>query len=374
MKIGILTLPLHTNYGGNIQAYALMTVLKKAGHDVWLINRQTNETASWKIPILILKRIAVNLFKTTKSEILVENKRKKTNKIIKKQTQLFINEYITPQTKALTSSKNIKKDISIYGFDAIIVGSDQVWRPAYTPNILDYFLNFWDADNGKRISYAASFGTDSWEFTDLETKTCSDNLKKFTAVSVREKAAVDMCKKHFGQIATHVLDPTMLLDSTDYLNVINSNRTKVKKGLLVYILDQAEDKTKAINFLSASLKLDIFTTHHGIDADHAISVAPPMDNWLAGFRDAEFVITDSFHACVFSILFEKPFFVYGNEGRGMVRFTSLLEMFGLMGRLVSATNPLTVERINENIDWKKVKTILKEQRELSINFLTESLS
>ncbi|NBA85283.1 polysaccharide pyruvyl transferase family protein [Emticicia sp. CRIBPO] len=378
MKIGILTLPLHTNYGGNIQAYALMTVLKRAGHEVCLIDRQLNRPPKWKMPVFFLKRFVLKyLFGKKETEIFLEARRNREDKVIREKTQPFIEKYISPQTTPFYSSSSLKNKIGSYNFDAIIVGSDQVWRPAYTPNISDYFLSFWNADNVRRISYAASFGTDNWEFSELETETCQQYLKKFNAVSVREDIGVDMCKKYFSITPSHVLDPTMLLGPEDYITVIDPDKTHIKKGILVYVLDQSLDKTKAIDFLSNTLKLDVFHTNSKVESlnvELKDRIAPPMDGWLAGFRDADFVITDSFHACVFSILFNKPFFVYGNEGRGMVRFHSLLKMFGLENRLISSSNPLDYERVMENINWKNVEVILKEKRMLSNKFLNDSLT
>ena len=100
---------------------------------------------------------------------------------------------------------------------------------------------------------------------------------------------------------------------------------------------------------------------------------PPVEKWLRGFYDAQYVITDSFHACVFSILYQKPFVVYGNKHRGMARFHSLLAIFGLEDRLVT-TPEEALDVIARPIDWNYVNTQLTKWRKKSLNFLTSSLT
>ena len=101
-------------------------------------------------------------------------------------------------------------------------------------------------------------------------------------------------------------------------------------------------------------------------------IQQPVEKWLRAFHDAEFVITDSFHACVFSIIFNKPFIVYGNKERGFARFESLLNMFGLEDRLVSSLNE-TKTAIEKPIDWERVNSIHKQMKEKSLSFLVNNL-
>lgn len=104
-----------------------------------------------------------------------------------------------------------------YGLDAYVVGSDQVWRPAFNlgPRLGNMFLDF-AGDDVKKISYAASFGCKEWEYTEEQERMCGKLAKRFDAISVREASGVDLCKEHFGVDATLVLDPTLLLNKEDY--------------------------------------------------------------------------------------------------------------------------------------------------------------
>ncbi|WP_116790685.1 polysaccharide pyruvyl transferase family protein [Flavobacterium psychrotrophum] len=380
MKIGTLTLPLHTNYGGNLQAFALMKVLKDMGHEPVLINRRQNEMPGWKLPIVIVKRsIKKYLLGKKGTTIFLESKAKKEFPIISQFTQPFIDKYITPQTEPFYSSQELLNGIEKYNFDAVIVGSDQVWRVPYAPNIEDNFFGFLRGDKTKRISYAASFGTSDWEFSEEQTQNCKKLLQHFDAVSVREQDGVVLSKTKFNVDATHVLDPTMLLTSEDYMKIVGK-RTESREGkdLLVYVLDNTQDKDVVIAEISKKYSYNPFRVNTkteqidntGVGLNDLI--APPTEDWLAGFNDAKFVVTDSFHACAFSILFNKPFVVYGNKSRGLARFTSLLAMFGLEDRLIYESGQVT-SILAKEIDWNKVNLILEEKREFSRNFLISAL-
>ncbi|TJZ59881.1 polysaccharide pyruvyl transferase family protein [Sphingobacterium olei] len=364
MKIGILTLPLHTNYGGNLQAYALMTVLKEMGHEVWLINRQGARIPRWKLPLAIIKRLLMKYVLNKKDiEIFVEAKIRKEYSIISQYTQPFTEKNIQPQTKAAYSTRNLSRVVSRCQFDAIVVGSDQVWRPAYTSNIEDYFLGFLKSNKTKRISYAASFGTDEWGFSAEQEVQCAKYLKLFDAVSVRESSGVKFCNKHFDIDAQHVLDPTMLLEVSKYLELVEPVRNEAKaEGVLVYILDETSDKTAVIESVSNLLQKSIFRVNSKTEDKSATlqdRIAPPTEKWIKGFYEADFIITDSFHACVFAILFNKPFLVYGNQYRGVARFSSLLSMFDLTDRLIFSAKDFKSEEILKEINWENVNAILE---------------
>lgn len=378
MKIGILTLPLHTNYGGNLQAYALMSVLKEMGHDACLINRRSTRIPRWKLPLAIVKRSLMKYGLGKKAtEIFVEAKLQREYSVISQYTQPFINKHIQPQTKTVYTTRRLAGLAARQRFDAIIVGSDQVWRTAYTSNIEDYFLGFLKGNHTKRIAYAASFGTENWEYSKEQEQNCAKHLKSFDAVAVRESTGVALCKKYFDVDAQHVLDPTMLLDASRYLDLIRPlERTAKKEGVLVYILDETADKTAIIDEVAQVLDRPVFRVNaktEDVNASLEERIAPPTENWIKGFYEADFIITDSFHACVFAILFKKPFLVYGNRHRGTARFESLLSMFDLKDRLVFSSGEIQPGSIQKGIDWQAVDTVLDEKRQMSREFLKRAL-
>lgn len=226
-------------------------------------------------------------------------------------------------------------------YDAFIVGSDQVWRPSYNQHLEQAFLNFtknWK--NVKRIAYAASFGVDNWEFTKKQTKECKRLVQKFDFVSVREDTAVNLCKEHLGIEATHVLDPTLLLSADDYQKLIDGIKISDSSYVFSYLLDESEEKIDILEDISKRLNLPV----RKIKLEKDISkipmsklkslTYPSIQEWLASFAQADFVVTDSFHGTVFSIIFNKPFVVLPNKGRGMSRMLSLLSDFNSKGRII----------------------------------------
>lgn len=368
MKIGILTLPLHTNYGGILQAYALQTILERMGHEVKVIEQQQKKRPLWKMPIIYSKRVIRNL-RGCKCPIFYEQKMKKELPILRQFTNKFIKEYIHIITYKSLNSINQNE------YDAYIVGSDQIWRPKYYPNIKNAFLSFTNGWNVKRIAYAASFGTDKWEYTAKQTQDCSKLAHHFDGISVREKSGIQLCQQHLQIEAQHVLDPTMLLEKEDYVRLIQSpNITKNTGNLLVYILDETPDKILLINKIANEKKLKplyVNSKIENINAKLEERIQPPVEQWLSGFLNASFVITDSFHACVFSILFKKPFIVYGNKERGIARFTSLLNMFNLQNRFITSSTEYTAV---EDFDYDNVYEKLNEMRNSSKSFIESILN
>lgn len=369
MKVGILTLPLHTNYGGILQAYALQTVLERMGHEVCLIEKKRKllPFPLWKAPFVYGKRILRNLAGHP-FPIFYEQKINRERPVVSQSTDKFINKYI--KRRIVDDYSDIKET----DFDAIVVGSDQIWRPKYFHEIEHSFLDFTEGWNIKRIAYAASFGTDIWEYTNVQTNHCKKFVKCFDDVSVREKSGVDLCHEHLAVRAEHVLDPTILLSKKDYICLFENIATKQSNGtLLNYILDETPEKVALIDMIAQGKRLQPFRVNAVKDINQPIEkrIAPSVEQWLRGFYDAEFVVTDSFHACVFSILFNKPFFAMGNASRGMSRFMSLLTSFGLEDRLITDISEYTE---NVSIDWNKVNSLLNEYRKYSLDFLKDALN
>lgn len=367
MKIGIYTQPLHINYGGILQAYALQTILQRMGHEVFVLKKDHKQQLPIiKWPYSYPKRLIKKYILKENSLIFYEQFLNKTYKIVGKNTLKFIDTYIN----------NIPlKKLRDGNLDLIIVGSDQVWRPIYNKPIEQSFLDFTKNWNITRIAYAASFGTDKWEFNNKQTKKCKELIKNFKAVSVREFSGVRLCKTYFNIEAKHVLDPTMLLEKKDYMNLyINKNIPKSTGDLLVYILDESPQKTKLITTIAKNKNLTPFKVNSLVENLYAPieqRVQPPVEEWLKGFEEAKLIITDSFHACVFSIIFNKPFIVYGNKSRGYSRFVSLLNDFNLNERLV--TNEKEAIQLSDEIDWNNINKKWEHLKTLSLSFLEKNI-
>lgn len=373
MRIGILTQPLLNNYGGLLQNYALQQVLKGMGHEV--------ETVDWMPASAGAIKTWLWRKKETLLSLVLKDREKpsysltdKEKEIISRNTHRFIDRYISVCPSIAKNEEEFRSIDEAHKYQAYVVGSDQVWRPNYNPFQTAMFLDFVERKDVKRIAYAASFGTSAWEFTQQMTEECALLARKFDLITVREKSGVDLCKRHLGVEATHVLDPTMLLNREDYEMVVMVENEPVSKGTLFhYILDPSEEKDALIERVAANLGMNPFTIMPKCQAEnrtkwdvkHRIEdcVFPSVASWLRGFMDAEMVIVDSFHGAVFSIIFNKPFWVIGNSKRGNARFESLLGMYGLEDRMIVSGDTIDLKK---EIDWKRVNEIRERERERSL--------
>ena len=373
MRIGILTLPLHTNYGGILQAYALQTVLERMGHEVEVFDKPDQiHRPLWRNSMTFAKRLALRAIGKS-----VSLNYQKEHNIRERTKRKYVNVFIQQHIKR----RELKSydAISSADYDAIVVGSDQVWRQKFMPkmNVKIPFLLFAEGWNIKRIAYAASFGTDVWEYTVENTNAAKHAIQRFDAVSIREHSGVTLCKDYLDyHDAEQVLDPTLLLDRIDYEHIIEESDSthKINGSLMCYVLDYTNEKRQYISECAKVLDMIPFETNSKYEVKGASLeeiVQPPVEQWLRSFRDSSYVITDSFHACVFSILFHKQFIVIGNQSRGLARFHSLLSLFGLEDRMV--TENLDVSLCDRPIDWDRVDTKLKKLREYSKCFLEKAL-
>lgn len=313
MKIGILTQPLVNNYGGTLQNYALQTVLKKLGHEPVTFDYmpKSNLVGYW---MSCLKTILYFIIPSKRRGFSSHPRRKMRNPKFAD----FTSKNIKTTRMVNRLSNSLVKE---YGLDAIIVGSDQVWRPNYNRHIEDLFLNFVKSKKILRLSYAASFGTDEWEYSVAQTDQIRPLIKQFNAISVRELSGVYLCKKYLDVDAQQVLDPTMLLDLADYKKICQNVPADKDNYILAYVLDMTPEKKKQLEEKAEEINLPvkIFAAE-----DEAIL---SIEGWLSKFRDATFVMTDSFHGTVFSILFGKEFHCMQNSKRGSSRFDTLLSLY-----------------------------------------------
>ncbi len=377
-KIAILTqAPLGTNYGNTVQAYALQTILQEADFEP-----------------MVLDRVRADIYNAThwslsqiKNEILnkFDGKNRLTPRVfnqIFKDHFVFVKEYINLSERLHTDAE-LREHFKNNTYDAVIVGSDQTWRPRYSPNIYNYFLDFLE-DNDKiiKLAYATSFGTSDWEFSDEETKRCSQLVQQFDAVSVREESAVEMTANYLNTESTWVLDPTLLLSKEKYSELANKKNIPKRSGLFSYILDETPGIVSVIEQTKKILGLDSFINQpkNRSNIKTASSLKdlqyPSVESWLKSFEDADFIITNSFHGTVFSIINQKPFLVLVNKERGASRFYSLLGKLGLENRILDSTdlNDNQLKKIVlQKIDYTYANQKLAEMKEKSLAFLFNSL-
>lgn len=356
MKIGIVTQPLFNNYGGLLQNYALQQVLKRLGHEVKTIDF-VGRVSFTRYLLSTSKQLLISVLKCRRPQIrsyvAIPTFR---NPIMAD----FVKNHIDTTRIVHSYTKEI---INEEHFDAVITGSDQVWRPIYNRYIEDMYLKF-VPDSIKKIAYAASFGVDTWEYNAKLTKRCAKQAKRLNAISVRESTGVALCKDYLGVDATCVLDPTILAGADAY-NPLLKEKTEEQDYLFAYILDITPEKQAYVESLAKSKGLKLII--RGADENATLSV----ENWLSMIANSFMVVTDSFHGTVFSILFHRDFYSIVNVARGGTRFASLLNPLGLEHRMGDVSQVQSTE--SPSIDWQLVDCFLDQHRRDSMNFLTNAL-
>ena len=344
--VGVVGWWYNSNYGGTLTYYALHQALKSMGLSVLMIEKASSNTDYKPDYSQIPRRFAKKYYDI--SDIYNPGKMGELNNIC----------------------------------DSFISGSDQLFSSAlweYSgPN---YFLDFAHPLKNM-ISYASSFG-ESFNANVAFRQKVSYYLRRFSSLSVRENYAVDIMKNNFGLEATNVLDPVFICDVAEYDKLIEKSKVKINDNYFCsFILDPNEEKRKSIIYLNKKLNLPYTNLIHATDFENKMkqldldNIKPDIDieDFLAYYKNAKFIITDSFHGTCFAIIFRKPFISIANKIRGVRRFESLLETFGLKDRLVYDCNEIYENpELFSNIDYDKVYEKISEIKTFSYNWLKNAL-
>ncbi|MDO5472521.1 MAG: polysaccharide pyruvyl transferase family protein [Akkermansia sp.] len=370
----VLTHPFVGNYGGMLQAYAL----QKAASDCSeikildygkLYHRAADRSLLHRLRLLA-EQIRVALRLVTAKTPLPEAYRRQSGK-----------KFLSWLNKRGLVEQNLAFLTSASDECSWVVGSDQVWRMRYVRGMLPglgFFLDFVSSATRRRsIAYAASFGSDEWEGTPKETADCSRLLREFKAVSVREHSGVDICRDVFGVEAVQMPDPTLLLRRQDYDEIVDSEVTWLPENdfIATYLFNETEERARQIANLAAKEGLAFQRLLPRVASPKRRDRYPvTVAQWLRLIRDCKYFVTDSFHGCVFAIIYNKPFVCLGNAARGTARFTSLLSSLGLDGRLPSDLSTENIQRVLRTpVDWDIVNERLISERTRGRSFLRDNL-
>lgn len=268
-------------------------------------------------------------------------------------------------------------------FDKFIIGSDQMWNYGLSrPYRQSYFLDFAD-DKKIKISYATSFGKDHYTGPDEEREVTKLNLNRFDSVSVRDDFSKRICEEDFGVEAELVLDPVFVCDKDNYLDLIKESGFNIDGNyIFAYLLDPNPEMGESIQKIveETGKKLIIIFNESSdkkkcaealnINSDKVtILEEPTIKEWLYCVKNADFVLTDSFHGACFSIIFHKNFIVRKNNGRGGGRFSYLLSGFELTDRMFEDQDYYGKYMSSKDIDYKKVDSLLKPMVKKSYSWL-----
>ncbi|MDE6565339.1 MAG: polysaccharide pyruvyl transferase family protein [Muribaculaceae bacterium] len=357
MNIGIVTQPLIVNYGGLLQNFALQQVLKSLGHNPVTLDYMSGLTGFTYVYKQM--RRAVSYLLGRWPEFLYPYKEGRSNREI----IAFIEKYIsTTHTFWGGYSSSL---VDRYALDAIVVGSDQVWRPMYNRHLYDMYLDFCRSEKVLKIAYGASFATSEWEYNARQAKKCSKLLKGFRAVSVREPSGLDLLRRLGRDDGRVVADPTILLGRGGFDKILFGDESPVARRdyLGAYVLDPGEECRRALEDKKNSLGLESVMIYELGKAD----VGPVQ--WIDTIRHASFFVTDSFHGTIFCLLYHVPFVTVINETRGAARFRSLLEPLGLEKNLVHRFED--IKDVGCDVDWNNVDRFFAARRAESLAFLRE---
>jgi len=271
--------------------------------------------------------------------------------------------------------------------DNFVIGSDQVWTVNATRGMRHmFFLSFVCSDK-RKIAYAPSFGHNALELTPDEFKQVGSYLKTFNKISVREDVGIDLIKNKFGLKADRVLDPVFLMELKEYNKLAAESKLELpEKFMLVYLLDPTPDKELAIKNTADEIGLTVKIILDGrkntfernlskLTIYKSEDVLTEVDacDWVKAFEKAEYVVTDSHHGLAMAIIYNKPFICYANHNRGYARFTSLLNVLGLLDKMVQKSDEINKELIHSKINYEKVNNIIAKEVDRSINWLKEAL-
>ncbi len=367
----ILTHPFMGNYGGMLQAYALQRALGKVGVEALLIDygagAPLSPAALWENTKCWLRTIQLFSGLTTARTPIPWNCMMAVGRAFKRFCSF--SRPLHPQEF---------RD-ALGQVERFIVGSDQVWRASRVRQLLPvshYFLGFASpAVRRQSMAYAASFAVDEWEGTAEETEACRRLLSEFKAVSVREESGISLCREVFGAVACRMPDPSFLLEAADYADIIRA--AKPCRGaspyVAAYLLDETPGALRLLQAVANEVGAPVqHLTPHAGARQRRERFPLTVPQWLCLLQEAACVVTDSFHGCVFAILFNKPFVCLGNAGRGKARFDTLLQTYGLESRYVEEPQQ-ALAALREPIDWEAVNSARARERAQGLAFLKENL-
>lgn len=366
-KICILTQPLWNNYGCLLQAYALQKCLKAMNYNV--------VTDEFPRRFLSFSQRVSDRFKRSVDYHILGRKEVNTNPFypdekswqkICSNTSRFIRERI--DTVDFFNGKSFPTKEMINNFDTFIIGSGKVWN-VKDNRVESYFGDFLQVDDKKIFSYAASFGSNEWQFDREKTEQLRELAKRFRAISVREKEAIELCRDNLSIEAKWVLDPTMLLSKEDYISLFKDKIQEKSEGdLMAYFFDYSEEKTHLVKLIETEKKLISFSITAKENEEF-----PAVEKWLKGFYDAKFIVTDNFYGMVFSIIFEKPFLMILSNQEDSTKYLSLLYALGLEERAIEGLEDFNNELLKRDIDYEKIRKKLFVLIDKSKEFLINSL-
>lgn len=278
------------------------------------------------------------------------------------------------------TKKYLLKDLGILNDHAenFIVGSDQLFRPVLNMNFV--FLE-WVKIYKNKIAFATSFGTDKYNASYEGTLKNKYLLRRFNHLALRETPK-ELCKDIFDIDTQEVIDPSLMLEVEEYNKLANCSRLDIKQPyLLTYVLDANEEKTKIIQYVAKKLNLDIVYIPNLSPAQRKKTALVPLkdeythEDFMFLYKNADYIVTDSYHGTCFSIKYNKPFISIKNNGRGGCRY-KMFDLFGLKDRILEGVfDKNKIDSIlNTKIDYTDINNLMEQKTETALNWLKNAIS
>ena len=321
-RIGVIGLDHSQNVGNNLLKFAMFIKLSELGHSPYIVGRKSKDH----------------------------------------NISFILN---VSNVKIINNFSEIKEN----DFDILMVNSDQTWRK-WDDFFYDIaFLRFAKNWQKKKFVYGASLGYKNWRFRKIDEKIARYLLQNFSGISVREKGSISLIKKHLGFKAQFVLDPTLLINKSYYLDLIKNFKSEIIKQvnneeyIFVYIIIKSTYLENYLKYVTEKLKTKTFyLTMNNTDQ---------VKEFLYGITNCKAVITDSFHGTVFSIIFKKPFISFINIANDNSRFKSLDEIFNIKNRIFTLNSKPPISLLNQPLIINETRLI--SLRNISINYLKKNL-
>ena len=330
-KVGLLTFQNANNYGALLQAYALKETINKLGCDASVINYDSKD--------MHLKLVQKPVFYE------------------------FAIHYLN-----LQGDYSDAEDIDYSMYDLVIVGSDQVWNPEITYSDKAYFLDFLPSSI-QRMSYAASIGIGG-ETIKQYADFFESGLKDFEKISIRESNQISFLEELTGKKIERHVDPTLLLNAEEYISGLEVPRCE-QEFIFVYSNNINSKLLDFANLLSLHWDIPIrAVSNYGTPyfTNNSSSVTEvEIEKWLAQIKDAKIILTDSYHGLMFSLIFEKPFYIYTQNRANISRILEVLLHVGLEKRTIKNVEKIT--DVSVEIDFSRARKWVADERERSIEYL-----
>ncbi|MBE7382494.1 MAG: polysaccharide pyruvyl transferase family protein [Leptolyngbya sp. SIO1E4] len=365
MKIGILTFHHTTNYGATLQAYALSQTLKRQNHDVEVIDYRP------QVAINHYRKKIFNAAKPIAGKVPVKKKIKYSLAGLLKYFRMhyFLKWNIKLSRARLYDRAQLEEFWAAKEYDVIVCGSDQVWCIDSMRGFdSTYFLDFSkDVQKARKISYAASCGTtQTWGSHDEKIGTL---ISEFDAISVRDANSRDLLSKTCERPPTMVLDPTFLIDFSEFFQ---SSSLTQKPYLLLYIEGGLNKSHRTfVKSVASSQNLEVISIGDPIGLGQSLMSVSPID-WINYFHGATYVITNFFHGTVFSIKFKRQFTSIYKLSKAS-KTPDLLRRLKLEDRLLDGVNENTLSKHLSPVDYSTVNQVLEKEIAQSKRFLKEAL-